>query len=537
MATAGTSAFSGSRPKVAAHLLDDANASGCLDVYLGNGQLRPLPGLLEDGSFGSTPRRIWKWEDGPFWIATADRSYITRSINPAIDRLYISGALGLRVGNIGTAPGAIFNGPEPYPRNTYRVGVPMPANAPSVLITNLEPDTERDYVALDQETRYYVYTVVNEWGEESAPSPVSSAIVCYNDSHVTVSVTATSTADYVPISRVRIYRTNTGTESTAFQYVTEASLAAAASPIADQVPSDYLAEVMETSEWNPPPLDIKYITLVGGDFYAGVSGREVCLSESRVPYAWPLSYRFPLEDPPVGVATNGVDLVVMTSGRPVVFTGNAPQAVQMVRLADYQPCMNEESIAVFDGMVVYASPDGIVGISSSQGYRNLTEGIWTREQWQAFNPASVKLVVFERMLWMTCDTGGYLIDLASQSAVPTTLTFDCAHYDGYTDTLYISKDGTRYKVGLGDPLTYQWYSKEYLLPGTNYCSARVNAVAYNDLIFDLYVDGIRVYRGRPRDAEPFRLPAIRGRVAFFVITGTDTVRSASIATSPGELIL
>lgn len=537
MATAGTPAFSGARPKVAAHLLDDANASGCLDIYLGDGLLRPLPGLLADGSFGHTPQRIWKWEDGEFWISTADRSYIARSVNPAVDRLYISGALGLRVGNIGTAPGAIFYGPAPYPKNTFRVGVPAPSNAPAVSITNLEPDTTRDYEALDQETRFYVYTVVNEWGEESAPSPVSSAVVCYNDSHCAVTVSVTGTADYVPLSLVRIYRTNTGTEATAFQYVTEVSLAAAGAPIADQVKSEYLAEVMETGTWQPPPLDVKYITLVAGDFYAGVSGREVCLSESRVPYAWPLEYRFPLEDPPVGLASNGVELVALTKGRPVIFTGNAPQAVQMVRLADYQPCMNEASICVFGGEVVYASPDGLIGISSSQGFRNLTDGIWTRAQWQAFNPSSVRLTVFENLLWMTCDTGGYLIDLASQSASPTTLTFDCAHYDGYSDTLYIAKGANRYKVGQGSVLPYLWYSKTYLLPGTNYCSARVHALTYNDLVFDLYVDGQRVFRGKPRDAEPFRLPAIRGRTAWFVLSGTDTVRSASMATSPGELIL
>lgn len=539
MATAGTAVFAGLRPKVAPHLLDDRNASNCLDVYLSDGHLRPLKGLAEDGAFSHTPQTIYKWEDGNYWLSFDTRVHIARSINPAIDRLYTTGDGVPKVGNVGDAPGSIFyqtvNGRYPY--SMFKLGVPEPRTPPTMTVTVMEPDAERDYTTLDQETRYYIYTYVNEWGEESSPSPVGGPITCYDDSWAEVTVPVGSSSGEVPLSAVRVYRTNTGTESTAFQFVAEYPMYLAASPLPDWVASAYLAEVVETTDWRMPPVDLKYLTLVAGDFYAGVSGREVCLSVSKVPYAWPLAYRFPLEDPPVGMASNGADLVVLTRGRPVVFTGNNPDAVQPIRLAEYQPCLNELSICVYGGMVVYASPDGLIGISSSQGFQNLTADILTREQWQALDPANMTITPFETLLWITTPAGSYLFDLAGGSYTPVSIGYDTAYYDGYTDTLYVTQGATRYKAGIGEDLTYQWVSKHYLLPGTNYCSARVNALSYDDLVFDLLVDGQFVFRTRPRDAEPFRLPPIRGRLAVFQLSGTDTVRSASMATSPGELIL
>lgn len=540
MATAGTGTFAGLRPKLAAHLLADANASDCVDVYLDNGHLRALPGLLVDGTFNHSPLTIYKWEDGDYWLSWDVRVHLARSVNPAIDRVYYTGTgLVPRVGNVGNAPGDIFyqmvNGRYPY--HTYNLGVPTPLNPPTMTIAVLTPDTARDYTTLDLETRYYVYTHVNEWGEESAPSPIGGPIECYNDSYITVTISTSGSFAVVPVSAVRLYRTNTGTEATDFQFVHEYTLAQVAAPVPDWVKSEYLGEVCETFGWYPPPADLQFMTLVAGDFYAGVSGREVCLSESRVPYAWPLTYRFPVDDPIVGLATNGVDLVALTRGRPVVFTGNSPQAVQMVRLADYQPCMSEPSITVWGGMVVYASPDGLIGISSSQGFQNLTEEILTREQWQALDPATMKIVPYEQLLWVVSSEGGYLFDLTAGTYTPTTLTFDAAYYDGYTDTLYVAKGPARYKAGLGTLLPYRWVSKQYLLPGMNYCSARVHALTYTNLVFDVFVDGRRVLRAKPRNAEPFRLPPIRGRVVTFTVSGTDTVRSASLATSPAELLV
>lgn len=536
MPTIGTAAFFGQRSRLAAHLLDDTNASACLDAYMVDGTLRPLPGLLADATLATAPLTIYKWEETAYWLTWDERVHVVRSVNPAVERIYFTGTDAPRVGQVGTGPGGIFEGAGPYPTSSFLLGVPAPGNAPSCAVTDLEPDPERDYAALDLETRYYAYTYVNEWGEESARSPISAPVECYDDSEVEVSVSLASSAGYVAYASVRIYRTNTGTDATAFQFVTEATWAAAATPIPDVTPSALLAEVAETFEWDTPPVDLRSLTLVAGDFYAGVSGREVCLSESRVPYAWPLAYRFPMEEHVVALASNGAELVALTQGRPVVFTGNNPQAVQIVRLAEYQPCMSERSVTVFGGMVIYASPDGLIGISSSQGFRNLTAEVFTREQWAAMDPGSMRIAVYEEQLLVSSAEGSWLLDLAARSFTPTTVTHDVAYYDGFGDRLYLMQGADRFIMGEGADLPYEWTSKLYSLPDWSFVCGRVHALTYNDLHVELWLDGRRAHRKRVDDGRPFRLPPTRGRALQLRLVGVDTVRSASFATSFGELL-
>lgn len=543
MATAGTNAFSGMRPKTASHLLGDENATYCRDVELIDGYLRPLRGGTFHKAFPTSYNTIYKWEDEDKWLTFTGRAHVARSINPAIDRVYYtsSAASAPKVGNVGDAPGMVFEGSGPYPNTVFNLGVIKPLNPPLIRVVVAEPDAERDYTVLDLETRYYVFTQVNEWGEESAASPVSGRIDCYDDAHIEVTLAATPGAGYVPLASVRIYRTNTGTQTTDFQFVTELSLAQALVPFVDSTASSGLAEVAETLLWEPPPVDLAYLTSVGNEFFVGASGREVCFSEVRVPYAWPLAYRFPMEDPIVGLASNGVDTVVLTRGRPVVFSGNSPLSMQMVRIADYQPCVSEHSIVTMDGQVIYASPDGLIGVSSSMGFSNLTEGMFTREQWAALDPASMRITVWERVLLISSDAGGFIFDLARQAYTPATAAFRAAYYDGYTDTLFLlDKDtGTQIQsfATSASFFTYEWRSKKYLLPDRGYASGRVNALSYNDVWFSLEIDDFVVMRRRVHNARPFRLPAHRGRRAHITLEGTDIVRSVSVATSQGELYL
>jgi hypothetical protein len=69
------------------------------------------------------------------------------------------------------------------------------------------------------DTRFYVVTWVSDWGEESAPSPVSEMLTCTQWDSVTV-LRPTLPA-YGNVVSWRIYRTNVGNASTAFQFVKE----------------------------------------------------------------------------------------------------------------------------------------------------------------------------------------------------------------------------------------------------------------------------------------------------------------------------
>ena len=536
MPAIGTQVFSGLKPKLANHLLDDANATTAQNCYLVDGYLRPLKGRAQERTWTGSPLTVYKYENTSSWLQWNTRVHVAKSVNPNLNRLYYSGAGEPRVGD---PTSDMVSGAGPYPNVTYKLGLPKPLNAPTVAVTVDQPDPETDYTSLDLETRYYVVTYVAKWAPEeieSASSPVSLAVSCYPDSHCTVTLPgAPVSSGYYPPTHKRIYRSNTGTQSTNYQFVAEVAVATAT--FLDTLDSASLSEVAETLLWEIPPVALTSLTTVGGEFYAGLNGSDVCFSEVRVAYAWPLSYRFPVDDKPVGIAANGNDLVVLTVGRPVVFVGNTPEAMQQIRLSEFQPCMSEPSIVVFGGMVCYAGADGLIGVSSSQGFVNLTEKILTRDVWQGMSPSTMKIVVWERYLYITSSVGNWLLDLAEESFWPITLKYDAAYYDGYSDTLFVSEGSTLYRFGEGSNLTYIWQSKLYPAPQISLAVAKViNSASYPNTIFEYLVDGTMIYRRKLTSSQPFRLPARRASNVMYRLTGTDVIRTVSLANSPQELM-
>lgn len=536
MPVVGTQAFAGLRPKLAAHLLEDTNATVAQDCYLVDGYLRPLKGRVQDRTWTGSPQTVYKYENTSTWLQWNTRVHVAKSVNPNLNRLYFTGVGEPRVGD---PTGDMLAGGGPYPNVTYKLGLPKPINPPTIAVTVSQPDPETDYTALDQETRYYIFTFVAKWAPEeieSAASPPSLQVTCYPDSHCTVTLPgAPASSGYYPPTHVRIYRSNTGTTTTAYQFVAEVAIAS--TTYLDTLDTAGLSEVAETLLWEIPPVALTNLTTVGGEFYAGINGNDVCFSEVRVAYAWPLAYRFPIDDRPVGIAANGNDLVVLTVGRPVVFVGNRPEAMQQIRLSEFQPCMSETSIVVFGGMVCYAGADGLIGVSSSQGFVNLTEDILTRDIWQAMDPDSMKIIAWERYLYITSTAGNWLLDLADKAYWPISLKYDAAYYDGYSDTLYVSEGSTLYRFAEGAVLTYTWQSKQYPAPQSTLAVAKVvSQSGYTGTTFEYLIDGAVAYKRKLTSDQPFRLPSRRVRSVMYRLTGKDVIRAASLANLPMELI-
>ena len=77
---------------------------------------------------------------------------------------------------------------------------------------------------LDYDTSY-VYTYVSAYGEEGPPSAASTVVTTDDNQTVNLSDLQTSTnKSNSNLSKKRIYRSNTGSNTTAFQFVTELSL-------------------------------------------------------------------------------------------------------------------------------------------------------------------------------------------------------------------------------------------------------------------------------------------------------------------------
>lgn len=99
------------------------------------------------------------------------------------------------------------------------------------------------------DTRFYVATYVTDWGEESAPSRVSDMIEV--DQYGSVSITIANAPPNRHITHWRLYRSNTGSVSSEFQFVEEALISTR--DFTDEVPGEALGEVCPTFTWLEPP--------------------------------------------------------------------------------------------------------------------------------------------------------------------------------------------------------------------------------------------------------------------------------------------
>ena len=123
MPAIGTQVFSGLKPKLANHLLDDANATTAQNCYLVDGYLRPLKGRAQERTWTGSPLTVYKYENTSSWLQWNTRVHVAKSVNPNLNRLYYSGAGEPRVGD---PTSDMVSGAGPYPNVTYKLGLPKP---------------------------------------------------------------------------------------------------------------------------------------------------------------------------------------------------------------------------------------------------------------------------------------------------------------------------------------------------------------------------------------------------------------------------
>lgn len=237
----------------------------------------------------------------------------------------------------------------------------------------------------------YVYTFVNDIGEESGPSPASATILKDDGTSITVTTPTTVqsgfSADY-NVETKRIYRAVTGNTGTAFLFVAEIPLSQA--DYVDELTDSELGDPLESEDWDLPPDDMKGIIALPNGIMAGFRRNQLCLSAQNRPHAWPVRYRLNTDTDIVAIGNIDNTVVLGTQAFPYVATGNDPSAYSMSKLEVPQACVSKRSLAYLTSIgVVFASPDGLIAISGNGRVSNLTESIFTRKQWQALGPETI----------------------------------------------------------------------------------------------------------------------------------------------------
>lgn len=536
MAALQIKSFGGISPKVPARYLQDTMAQTALNGVVFNGSLQPLLGVgaaVATLTKSGTPLTIYRFgqssiSDSQYWF------HWTTDVN--VCRSQISGDTAEWTFYTGDgAPKATYaalalSGAN-YPAVSRPLGIPAPTSIASVVVTGA-PTEETDI----PETRVYTYTVLNkESGFEfqSAPAPGSADASVRIGQSVVVGNFGSVPSGYTMTHR-RIYRSTSGT----FLFVAEIPFSATS--FTDTVVAEDLGEELPSLTWLPPPDTLAGLTNLPNGIMAGFTGRDVYFCEPYRPYAWPVQYMQSLDFPVVGLGRMDTTLAVLTTGTPYFIQGSSPDAMVVVKSDLEQACASKRSIVSTNNSVIYASPDGLVLLSSG-GSRILTEQMFTRAQWQAtFNPTSIHAYQHD-MKYVAFytnggTTGGFIYDLTTGQMILHTLYATAGYNDLQADKLYTAFADRSVKIWqAGTALSYTWKSKKFSMPKVmGFSCAQVEAEAY-PVTAKFYSDGVLLHTQTVTSRAPFRLPPTPGLDWEIQVEGNTEVFNILMAQSMGEL--
>jgi hypothetical protein len=386
------------------------------------------------------------------------------------------------------------------------------------------------------ETRVYAWTWVNKesgYEFESAPSPASTSVNVYPTQAVSISGRASVPTGYI-VTHWRLYRSVSGV------YLFVGELPVSQISFTDEVLAESLGEELPSLTWEQPPATLQGLTNLPNGVMAGFVGRDVYFCDPYHPHAWPPNYTQSLDYPVVGLGRMDTTLAVLTTGTPYFLQGSHPDSIVVVKSDLEQACASKRSIVSTNGVVMYASPDGLVLLSPG-GSKLVTEQYFTRAQWQTyFKPDSIhgyshdlKYIGFYNN---GTTTGGFIYDPTSGQFILHDIYVTAAYADLQRDKLFIALADRSVKVWLaGANKTYTWKSKKFTLPQvTGFSCAQLEAETY-PVTAKFYSGGTLIRTQTVANRNPFRLPVAPGRDWEVQIEGTSEVFSLAIAQSIEEL--
>ena len=465
--------FSGTAPGVAPRLLAEKFGQVAENVDFESGRLVAITEDSDTYTLQSGSRRsIYYYRDTSWLEWSQDGVSVVPGPIPGdtTDRLYFTGQDYPRMGTVYT----LVSGGSGYPANSYRLGVPAPSGAPGVAVTGTADDT------LTPNDVSYVYTYVTAFGEEGPPS-LPSAIVQLDDTQTTTISLPTAhqpsgNYNFGTGAKKRVYRSNTGSTNTQFQFVGEVVYTETTFP--DLLDADELGEVLPSATWIGPPDDdtslypdgpLKGLISLAQGTMAGFTGKRFCLSEPFLPHAWPIGYRITTEEDIVAIASTANGVAALTDGQPYFITGTEPSAMTAVRIDLAQACVNVNSVVDMGNYVLYAGPDGLCVLESASG-SVLTTGLISVKQWNDdFHPTTLRAFRHEGTYVAFHASGGWVFDPRADESALSTLTISAEVRGGYMNP----KDGELYIIvgnkikkyrGGSASKTATFKSKKYVTP-------------------------------------------------------------------------
>lgn len=352
--------------------------------------------------------------------------------------------------------------------------------------------------AEDVERRAYTCTYVNAWGEEGPPSDPLE-LDCAENATVALRYAAVGVSGYVPITKVRFYRTAPGA-TTAYLYVAEVTYTSNynGQTYSDSVKNSALGHTLDTFNYYKPSQTLRGVKVMANGIMVGFQQNEVCFSEPYLPYAWNPSATKPFPHRIVDVQPFEGGLYVLTTAGPYLVTGAAPEFMTDARIAVNQGCLAMGAVAAFNGGVVYASNDGLVMLQGMSASLEMSFLFFTRAAWRAAFSGVLpylRLSVFDGALLGWFSGGGanpfYIrYDEDTPSYVRLTDSVRAACYSPVSDQLYVVTGTTlqSFQADYNNRRAFTWHSKNFTIPKPHSFGA-LSVMGSGTITASLYVDG------------------------------------------------
>jgi hypothetical protein len=459
--------FSGIAPGISPRLVADQFGQVAQNIDFESGRLVATSENSDMHTLQNGARRSIYYYNDTTWLEWSEDG-ISAVEGPipgdTLNRLYFTGDDYPRLGSQATLP-----------NNTWRLGVPAPSGTPTVAKSGTaDADATPNDVS-------YVYTLVTADGREGPPSSPSAVIELTDGETATISMPASynpsgSGHNFASGALKRIYRSNTGSTNTQFQFLKEINFSQTSWP--DNADAATLGEVLPSATWIGPPDDnnslypdgpLKGLIPLAQGVMAGFTGKRFCLSEPFLPHAWPIQYRITTEEDIVAIASTANGVAALTNGQPYFITGTDPSAMTAVRIDLAQACVNVNSVVDMGSYVLYAGPDGLCAVESASG-SVVTAGLISVKQWNSdFNPTTIRAFRHEGTYVAFNASGGWVYDPRGDENALSTLTLSGEVRGGYTNP----KDGELYVIvgnkiqkyrGSNTSKTLSFKSKKFVTP-------------------------------------------------------------------------
>lgn len=421
----------------------------------------------------------------------------------------------------------------PYPTSYRDLGIPKPLTLP--IITQTAAGTG------DDETRYYAYTYLSDWNEEGAPQ-ISAAVTCKPGATFNITNLAAAPSglgETRGINRIRIYRTVAGDTGAAFFFLREIAAATSSTDDARAVGVD----TMPSTLYAMPPTDLKSLTGLWNGMMAGITGNAVRYCEQFKPHAWPVAYETLCMDTPIALAVFQKNLLILTTGRPRMVYGTAPEAMDDTPVEFIAACVSVRSVVSFGHGACWATSNGLAYVGTNGAPRLLTDGVILPDDWKGLNPDTIVGAQYRGRYFGFYDIGGVLKGFSINPLNPGEgiyffdTGYSAAHYDPLGEKLYVV-DGTNIKQwdGGASNMTATFRSKVFRMPRPlNMAFAEVIADTY-PATFKLLADARAPWTRTVTSKKAFNLPAgyLADDYQFEVSTTTD-ITGVVVAESLDEI--